>query len=366
MDIPYLIQLLNNKMAVLTNGKVLAFNSGDMDTINKLDAEIIATQDTLNKLSMLQSITSIANAANTSPAELISTGLEASQKRAIVLDDATACLGIYDISSYATDPLHEQKVADILEAMGAMDGAGTIDAYIANEAIGSPLNGHMILTAALKYSVDTRLLMALMEQDSNFGTAGVAVSTFNPGNVGNTGSATHTFGSWEEGVEAVASWLDRHRFVKAPVVETPVVPVAPAAITPAATTEPTPTPSTTPTPSPTPSATPTPSVSPEPTPSSIPTPEVTPTPTPETTPAATSTPPLIDNTSTTTPATATSTEPFPTPSETPAPFNFSTTTPAIENTNTSTTTPPVTDTSTSTTTEPLTMGKSKRAKRLSV
>lgn len=224
MDIPYLIQLLNNKMAVLTNGKVLAFNSGDMETINKMDKEIIDTQDTLNKLVMLQTITNAANAANTTPAELISSGLEASQNRPIIIDNATACLEQYNISTYATDPLHERKIADILEVMGAMDTSGIIDTYINNEAIGSPLNGHMILTSAGKYSVDTRLLMALMEQDSNFGTAGLAVNTKNPGNVGNTDSgATVTYDSWEEGVDAVAIWLNDHRIVKVPV-EPVVVP----------------------------------------------------------------------------------------------------------------------------------------------
>lgn len=77
----------------------------------------------------------------------------------------------------------------------------------------------MIFNAAQQYSVSTRLLVAMLELESRFGTAGVGANTFNPGNVGNTGSETRTYNSWQEGVDVVAAWLNRHR--SAPVVETP-------------------------------------------------------------------------------------------------------------------------------------------------
>jgi hypothetical protein len=51
-----------------------------------------------------------------------------------------------------------------------------------------------------------------LEQDSSLGTAGKGARTFNPGNVGNTDSgATQNFGNWQSGVDAVASWLSRHK-----------------------------------------------------------------------------------------------------------------------------------------------------------
>src|SRR3989344_180990 len=70
----------------------------------------------------------------------------------------------------------------------------------------------MIMSAALAYIVDARLIMAIMEQDSHFGTVGLAVSTLNPGNVGNDDDGnTRTYESWQEGVTAVAELLSRHR-----------------------------------------------------------------------------------------------------------------------------------------------------------
>jgi hypothetical protein len=134
-------------------------------------------------------------------------------------------MGEYDISTYATDPLHEQKIADILGLMGAMNTPAEIDVYIDTEAISSPLTGQMILASAGQYAVDVRLMMAIMELDSRFGTAGVAVNTFNPGNVGNTGTATRTYGSWQEGVDAVAEWLGRHRKIVTPEPIVEVIPV---------------------------------------------------------------------------------------------------------------------------------------------
>lgn len=52
-----------------------------------------------------------------------------------------------------------------------------------------------------------------MQNDSMFGTLGIGATTYNPGNIGNTGSATRSFGSWDEGIAAVAEWLSQHRVV---------------------------------------------------------------------------------------------------------------------------------------------------------
>ena len=142
----------------------------------------------------------------------------------LIISDGSACLATYDISSYATDPLHEQKIASILNAMPSIGSANDVDIYIKNKAITSPLTGDMFVSAAQGYSIDCRLLMAIIELESQFGTAGVAVSTLNPGNVGNTGTATRTYSSWSAGVAAVADWLNKHRVSVVTPVETPTTP----------------------------------------------------------------------------------------------------------------------------------------------
>lgn len=212
MDIGYLIQLLDNKLNTLALAKDQAFMSGDLERINALDSEINGVKDTLFKLKLLTDLTAAASTTGSSESQMVATGIEAVKEgTGAIFSNGNQCLNDYDISSYATDPLHEQKIADILLYMGPMETTGQIDAYIGEEAIASPLTGVMVMSSASTYEVDVRLMMALMELDSRFGTAGVAVNTLNPGNVGNTGTETKTYSTWAEGVTAVAEWLSRHR-----------------------------------------------------------------------------------------------------------------------------------------------------------
>lgn len=121
---------------------------------------------------------------------------------------STSTGDVYDIGSYATDPTHEIKVQSILKNMGQMKSIEEMDAYIKSRYPNSPVTGQMIANAAGKYGVSWEMMMAIMEQDSSFGTAGKAVRTFNPGNVGNTDSgATANYGNWQAGVDAVAKNL---------------------------------------------------------------------------------------------------------------------------------------------------------------
>ena len=244
MNIEYLIQLVENKLSVLMLIKDQAFSAGDLERIVAADEEILGVQDTLDKLRLLLKVsqeTAVTNSAL----------MEAMKMRVnVITDGSTGCLNDYNIESYAIDPLHEQKIADILSAMGPMISPEVIDAYIDSEAIGSPVTGQMILSAAQQYSVDVRLMMALMELDSRFGTVGVAINTLNPGNVGNTGTETKTYGSWEEGVDVVAEWLSHHRKIETmpetqtststePIIETtPEATTTPEVIIPEATTTP--------------------------------------------------------------------------------------------------------------------------------
>ena len=217
MNVQYLIQLLNNKLTILSNAKVQAYLSGDLPTINSLDQEILDTQNTLAQLNLVQQLANEAAASNTTSANLVASGIASNQAADVIPDNPTAVLASYNMAIYAADPLYIQKLTDILENMPAMDTTQQIDAYIADESIGSPLTGAVILGAAQQYNIDTRLLCAILELESNFGTAGVAVSTLNPGNVGNTGAATRTYNSWADGVAAVAKWLSVNPAVSAPI-----------------------------------------------------------------------------------------------------------------------------------------------------
>jgi hypothetical protein len=223
MNVEYLLQLLGNRLTSLSTAKEQAFLTGDLERINTLDIETNGVLDTINKLKLLEGISQTALVTPFTEAEVVQNGIEASfglDGQKVIFDgDAVGVLLGYDISSYATDPLHEEKIADILNYIGNMNNPADIDAYIDNEAIASPVTGAMLYNFAQKYNVDIRLMMALMELDSRFGTAGVAVNTLNPGNVGNNDSGeTHTYSSWDEGVEAVAKWLDDHRVKKVEII----------------------------------------------------------------------------------------------------------------------------------------------------
>ncbi len=225
MNIDYLIQLLTNRLAGLALAKDQAFQAGDLERIVAVDAEILDVQNTISKLKLISSIEQTAAATSFSEAEVVKNGIEASFNPTVV-NDSTEVLLEYDITPYATDPMHELKIQNILEKMGPMDSPEKIETYIKKASPDSPLDGMMVWNAAAQYAVDARLMLALMELDSRFGTVGIAVSTLNPGNVGNNGTTTRSYPSWALGVEAVAKWLNKHRREK---VVAPVAPVPPVA-----------------------------------------------------------------------------------------------------------------------------------------
>lgn len=210
MNIDYLIQLLNNRLNGLNLAKDQAFQAGDLERIVSVDAEILDVQNTLSKLNLISSIEKTAAVTPFTEAEVVKNGINASFNPT-VLNDSTKCLLDYDITPYATDPEHEMKIQNILEKMGVMENSEQINTYIKNVSPESPLTGDMFINSSKQLSVDVRLMMAIIELDSVFGTLGVGAKTFNPGNVGNNGEETKSFLSWEEGVLAVADWLNSHR-----------------------------------------------------------------------------------------------------------------------------------------------------------
>jgi len=127
----------------------------------------------------------------------------------------------YDIGTYATDPNHEARIKSILSNMGQMTSVEQMDQYIQSKASGSPVTGEMISKAAEQHGVSWEIMMAIMEQDSSFGTAGKGARTFNPGNVGNTDTGAEVnFGNWQAGVDAVAENLSRRKTTTPSITDT--------------------------------------------------------------------------------------------------------------------------------------------------
>lgn len=122
--------------------------------------------------------------------------------------------GDYDISKWATDPNHETAIKNIYGRMADIDvqDAETAQAIITQLSPKSPITGEMVMGAAKKYGGDPKLIIAMMMQDSSLGTAGKAVRTMNPGNVGNDDSENgRAYASWSNGVYAVADLLSKFK-----------------------------------------------------------------------------------------------------------------------------------------------------------
>ncbi len=130
--------------------------------------------------------------------------------------NTTASNGIIsgvDITKYATDPLHEKKISSIVGSMNIdASNPDVLDSYIKSIAPSSSVTGNMIANAAQVYNVDPKLITAIIQNDSTFGTKGKAVRTNNPGNVGNDDAGNmRKYSSVDNGVMAVAHWLSNHK-----------------------------------------------------------------------------------------------------------------------------------------------------------
>ena len=70
----------------------------------------------------------------------------------------------------------------------------------------SPITAEMLVQSAKEHTIPVTYLAAVIKNDSSYGTAGVAVSTKNPGNVGNTDNRDRRpFNTREEGLDACAA-----------------------------------------------------------------------------------------------------------------------------------------------------------------
>ncbi len=117
----------------------------------------------------------------------------------------------YDITDYATAKSHESRVYKILQKMPRMRSSQDVETYIRKRFPKSPLTGKMVTNSAIKHGVSVHLLLAIMQQDSGFGTKGKGARSKNPGNVGTYNGKMKVYGSWQNGVEAVAKWLKKNK-----------------------------------------------------------------------------------------------------------------------------------------------------------
>lgn len=114
--------------------------------------------------------------------------------------------------AYATNPCHIANVQGYYNQIGTITSATEAQNFINSKFPNSPVTGQMVWDAATTNNVDARLLMAEMAQDSSMGTAGRAVSTFNPGNVGNDDAGnSQNYGNWNNGVNQLAIYLNTRK-----------------------------------------------------------------------------------------------------------------------------------------------------------
>lgn len=146
------------------------------------------------------------------------TGTWASQDNASGASSGSGTVGAIDaifgasnpVGAYATDPNYTKEISGLyttIAGLGVTQNADALQTYIDNNAKGAPVTGQMILNAASTYNIDPNLLTTVLLHESDFGTAGAAVKTMNPGNQGNTGTTTQAYNSWQQGVMATASNL---------------------------------------------------------------------------------------------------------------------------------------------------------------
>lgn len=74
----------------------------------------------------------------------------------------------------------------------------------------TPLTAEMVISSCEKYpNVPVEYVLAIMKNDSTYGTQGLGAKTHNPWNVGNNGKDTKDWSTREDGVEVVVKNLDR-------------------------------------------------------------------------------------------------------------------------------------------------------------
>jgi hypothetical protein len=121
-----------------------------------------------------------------------------------------------DIRPYATDPNHEKTINSIMETYKDSEVRPMVVNLLAkqNKTI-APVTVTIINNASSTYKLskeETKLMVALMWNDSKLGLQGLGAKTKNPGNVGNddTGKIVK-FKDWQSGANRAAKWIVDNR-----------------------------------------------------------------------------------------------------------------------------------------------------------
>jgi hypothetical protein len=113
------------------------------------------------------------------------------------------------LGEYAPGP-HADRVRAIYNNLPDMNSAENIQAELSKYK--SPLNASTVLSEANRVGIDPRILMAQMKQDSTYMTAGKAVRTNNPGNVGNDDAGNlKYFSDPNQGIAGLADNLAKRK-----------------------------------------------------------------------------------------------------------------------------------------------------------
>lgn len=132
--------------------------------------------------------------------------------RPSVSETKAKSLAGHNLASYAQDPNQFASVSKIYYGLSGIQSVDQADKYIQSKAPGSPITGQMVFEAARQHNTDPRLMLALFEHESRFGTAGLATKTRNPGNIGGDNPSKEFYkDDWGAGVNLTAGWLDKHR-----------------------------------------------------------------------------------------------------------------------------------------------------------
>ena len=124
----------------------------------------------------------------------------------------------YNIKRYAPPPhsaIVSGMAAFISYHLGPDYTPHDITAYMRHRASDTPLTGEMFIVSRDNHGLDNKglwLAMALIQQDTMYGTLGKGADLHNPGNVGDDDEGhTRDYGTWQNGVDAVFEWLKRHK-----------------------------------------------------------------------------------------------------------------------------------------------------------
>ena len=120
-------------------------------------------------------------------------------------------VGGVDWEGYATNPNDAKDINAIYKSLPTLGSAKDVTGYIQSKFPKSQIKGEMIWDAALEQGIDPGIIMARLQQESQFGTVGLGAKTNNPGNYGNTGTSSMNFKSMEEGIKPVIKWAAKHK-----------------------------------------------------------------------------------------------------------------------------------------------------------